>query len=82
MCGGIHMSDIPSFPYDLLWGERCVKSVANLTRRDAVGFLEMAPRIPIKTSVQTYPLSAANVALADLREGRLSGAAVLQMDLS
>ena len=82
MCGGIHMSDIPSFPYDLLWGERCVKSVANLTRRDAVEFLELAPRIPIKTSVQTYPLSAANAALADLREGRLSGAAVLQMDLS
>lgn len=79
VCGGIHMSNIPSFPYDLLWGERCVKSVANLTRRDAVEFLELAPRIPIKSSVQTYPLSAANAALADLRDGRLSGAAVLEM---
>ena len=77
MCGGIHMSDIPSFPYALLWGERTVRSVANLTRRDGVEFLKLAPRIPVRTHVTSYPLAAANEAVADLRHGRLTGAAVL-----
>lgn len=75
--GGIHMSDIPSFPYRLLWQERSVHSVANLTRRDGDEFLAIAPGIPIRTETTTYPLSRANEALADLREGRISGAAVL-----
>ena len=77
VCGGIHMSDIPSFPYSLLWGERVVRSVANLTRRDGEEFLKLAPRIPVRTRVTTYPLEAANEAVADLRHGRLTGAAVL-----
>ena len=77
VCGGIHMSDIPSFPYDILWGERVVKSVANLTRRDAIEFLELAPKVPVRTEVHEYPLSEANTALSDLRAGRLQGAAVL-----
>lgn len=77
VCGGIHMSDIPSFPYALLWGERTVRSVANLTRRDGVEFLKLAPRIPVRTHVTSYPLAAANEAVADLRHGRLTGAAVL-----
>ena len=77
VCAGIHMSDIPSFPYRLLWGERCVRSVANLTRRDGEEFLALAPRIPVRTAVQTFPLSQANEALARLREGRIRGAAVL-----
>ncbi|WP_420403137.1 zinc-dependent alcohol dehydrogenase family protein [Nisaea sp.] len=77
VCGGIHMSDIPSFPYDILWREKKVVSVANLTRRDALEFLDLAPRVPVRTSVRTYPLEAANEALSDLREGRLQGAAVL-----
>jgi len=77
VCGGIHMSDIPTFPYDILWREKCVVSVANLTRRDAAAFLELAPKIPIKTEIETLPLSEANKALARLREGRLIGAAVL-----
>ena len=75
--GGIHMSDIPSFPYRLLWEERSVKSVANLTRRDGVEFLALAPEVPIRTETHAYPLNQANQALDDLREGRLSGAAVL-----
>jgi len=75
--GGIHMSDIPSFPYRLLWEERSVKSVANLTRRDGEEFLTLAPEVPINTETQAYPLEQANQALDDLREGRLSGAAVL-----
>lgn len=79
VCGGIHMSDIPSFPYDLLWGERSVVSVANLTRADASEFLLLAPRVPVRTEVQTYPLDRANEALADLRAGRVQGAAVLQV---
>jgi propanol-preferring alcohol dehydrogenase len=79
VCGGIHMSDIPSFPYSLLWGEREVRSVANLTRNDGVEFLELAARIPIETRVRSYPLHAANAALADLREGRLTGSAVLEV---
>jgi len=77
VCAGIHMSDIPSFPYDILWGERSVRSVANLTRADGTAFLDLAPRIPIETTVTRYPLSAANEALADLRAGHLQGAAVL-----
>jgi len=77
VCGGIHMSDIPSCPYRLLWGERLVRSVANLTRADGDEFMEIAPRVPVKTHTKTYPLSAANEALDDLRNGRLQGAAVL-----
>jgi propanol-preferring alcohol dehydrogenase len=77
VCGGIHMSDIPSFPYRLLWEERIVRSVANLTRRDATEFLALSARVPIRTEVTTYPLAQANEALADLRGGRLQGAAVL-----
>jgi propanol-preferring alcohol dehydrogenase len=77
VCGGIHMSDIPSFPYALLWGERVVRSVANLTRRDGEEFLALAPRIPVRTEVTIFPLEEANQALARLREGRLTGAAVL-----
>ncbi len=77
VCGGIHMSDIPSFPYALLWEERQVMSVANLTRQDAREFLALAPRAGIKCEVTRYPLACANDALSDLREGRLQGAAVL-----
>ena len=77
VCGGIHMSDVPSFPYRILWEERQLVSVANLTRRDAVEFLAIAPRAGVKTETIPYPLEAANEALADLREGRLQGAAVL-----
>ena len=79
VCGGIHMSDIPSFPYAILWGERQLYSVANLTRRDASEFLALAPQVPIRAQVSLYPLARANEALADLRHGRLSGAAVLTM---
>jgi propanol-preferring alcohol dehydrogenase len=77
VCGGIHMTDIPSFPYELLWGERVLRSVANLTRQDGEAFLALCPQIPIRTEVTVYPLLDANEALADLRGGRLSGAAVL-----
>jgi propanol-preferring alcohol dehydrogenase len=77
VCAGIHMSDIPAFPYAILWGERRVVSVANLTRRDGEEFLALAPRVPVRTSVETFPLERANEALARLREGRISGAAVL-----
>ena len=77
VCGGIHMSDIPSFPYDILWGERTVRSVANLTRADAEEFLELAPRVPVHTHVTQYPLEDVNRALADLRAGRFTGAAVV-----
>ncbi|ATB44915.1 zinc-dependent alcohol dehydrogenase family protein [Corallococcus macrosporus] len=79
VCGGIHMSDIPSFPYALLWEERVVRSVANLTRADAVDFLALAPRVPVRTQVQTFPLSAANEALTALRRGQVRGAAVLDL---
>jgi len=79
VCAGIHMSDIPSFPYDILWGERTVRSVANLTRRDGEEFLALAPQVPVRTEVQEYPLEQANEALADLRSGRVRGAAVLCM---
>jgi alcohol dehydrogenase, propanol-preferring len=78
VCAGIHMSDIPSFPYDLLWGERTLRSVANLTRADGEEFLALAPRVPVHTHVTTYPLERVNEALADLREGRLTGAAVVE----
>lgn len=77
VCAGIHMSDIPAFPYELLWGERSVSSVANLTREDGRAFLELAPRVPVRTEVTTYPLARANEALEDLRTGRFTGAAVL-----
>jgi propanol-preferring alcohol dehydrogenase len=75
--GGIHMTDIPAMPYALLWGERVVRSVANLTRQDAIDFLEIAPRIPIRPHVTTFDLSDANAAIAKLRGGKLTGAAVL-----
>ncbi len=77
VCAGIHMSDIPSFPYSILWGERTVLSVANLTRRDGEEFLALAPRVPVRTEVETLPLERANEALDRLRRGRLRGAAVL-----
>ncbi len=77
VCGGIHMSDIPRFPYSILWGERVVRSVANLTRRDAKEFLALAPQVPVKTTVQLFGLTDANEALSCLRRGQLSGAAVL-----
>lgn len=77
VCGGIHMTDIPSFPYELLWGERVVRSVANLTRRDGEEFLALAPRVPVHTSVETFPLADANTALQRLRAGEVRGAAVL-----
>ncbi len=77
VCGGIHMSDIPSFPYELLWQERTLCSVANLTRRDGEEFFALAPRIPVRATVQTFPLVEANEAIARLRTGKLRGAAVL-----
>jgi propanol-preferring alcohol dehydrogenase len=80
VAGGIHMSDIPSFPYRILWGERVVRSVANLTRKDAEEFLELAPKVPVETEIQRFSLAEANLALAALREGRLRGAAVLVPD--
>ncbi len=79
VAAGIHMSDIPSFPYHIMWGERVIRSVANLTRRDGLEFLSLAPRVPVHTRVRAYPLEQANRALADLRHGRLNGAAVLAM---
>lgn len=82
VCAGIHMSDIPSFPYSILWEERSVVSVANLTRRDGEEFLALAPKVPIKTEVHPYPLERANEALSDLREGRFTGAAVIVVDES
>lgn len=80
VCGGIHMTDLPSFPYRLLWGERSVRSVANLERRDGIELLALAPRVPLVTHVTAYPLSRANEALADLRRGAFDGAAVLTID--
>lgn len=77
ICGGIHMSDIPSFPYEILWGERTIRSVANLTRNDGVEFLGLAPKVPIETTIQTFSLQQANEALDALRKGRIHGAAVL-----
>lgn len=80
VCAGIHMSDIPSFPYSLLWEERVLRSVANLTRRDGKEFLDLAPRIPVKTEVTLYPLKKVNEALGDLRHGRFHGTAVIVVD--
>lgn len=79
VCGGIHMSDIPSFPYSILWGERSICSIANLTRKDGEEFLALAPKIPIKTEVNIYPLSKTNEALNDLRHGNFTGAAVIEI---
>jgi propanol-preferring alcohol dehydrogenase len=80
VCAGIHMSDIPSFPYSILWQERVIRSVANLTRADGEAFLRVAPTVPVTTTVQPYPLADANAALDDLRHGRFEGAAVLTMN--
>ncbi|KAA5539990.1 zinc-dependent alcohol dehydrogenase family protein [Adhaeribacter rhizoryzae] len=80
VCGGIHMSDIPTFPYHLLWEERILRSVANLTRQDGLEFLELAPQVPIKTETQLFPLAKANEALEALRQGKVNGAAVLLVD--
>lgn len=77
VCAGIHMSDIPSFPYELLWGERTIRSVANLTRADGDEFLALAPTVPVRTEVEMFPLGEANEALDRLRRGALRGAAVL-----
>jgi alcohol dehydrogenase, propanol-preferring len=79
VCAGIHMSPIPSFPYEILWGERVVRSVANLTRRDGEEFLALAPKVPVRTRPLPYALEQANQALDDLRAGRLQGAAVLTL---
>lgn len=80
VCAGIHMSDIPAFPYSLLWGERRIQSVANLTRRDGEEFLKLAPQVPVRTATETFDLTQANEALARLREGKITGAAVLVPD--
>src|SRR5829696_7142243 len=80
VCAGIHMSDIPSFPYEILWGERSVRSVANLTRADGEEFLSLAPQVPVRTEVTPFPLEGANEALAALRGGMIQGAAVLVVD--
>ena len=79
ICAGIHMSDIPSFPYNLLWGEREIRSVANLTRRDGIEFLKLAAKIPITTTVEQYSLAQVNQALEDLKAGRISGSAVIEI---
>jgi propanol-preferring alcohol dehydrogenase len=79
VCAGIHMSDIPSFPYDLLWGERVIRSVANLTRRDGEELLALAPKVPIETEIEVFPLEEANVALDRVRSGRIRGSAVLDV---
>jgi propanol-preferring alcohol dehydrogenase len=80
VCAGIHMSDIPQFPYAILWGERQIRSVANLTRQDGEQFLALAPQVPVRTEVQVFDLRQANTALESVREGRLKGAAVLRVD--
>jgi alcohol dehydrogenase, propanol-preferring len=80
VCGGIHMSDIPSFPYSILWQERSISSVANLTRRDGEEFMTLAPKVPVRTQIETFPLEEANEALNRLRSGTIHGAAVLVMD--
>ena len=79
VCGGIHMSDIPSFPYADLWEERVITSVANLTRRDAEEFFNIAPRVPVQTNIETFPLEQANAALDRFRGGELKGTAVLTL---
>ena len=81
VCGGIHMSDIPAFPYVDLWGERAITSVANLTRRDGEELFELAPRVPVQTRTQIFPLEDANIAIDKFRSGQLSGTAVLQISL-
>ncbi|MDQ3795467.1 MAG: alcohol dehydrogenase, partial [Actinomycetota bacterium] len=80
VCAGIHMSDIPSFPYEILWGERVARSVANLTRKDGEEFLALAPEVPVRTEVVAFPLEEANEGLKALREGKMRGAAVLMVD--
>lgn len=80
VCAGIHMSDIPTFPYSILWGERVLRSVANLTRQDGIDFLKIASEFTIETKVNPYPLEKANDALRDLREGKFTGAAVLNIE--
>jgi propanol-preferring alcohol dehydrogenase len=80
VCAGIHMSDIPSFPYEILWGERTLCSIANLTRQDAQEFLKIALQIPVKTTVQTFTLSQSNEALSALRLGKITGTAVIVMN--
>jgi propanol-preferring alcohol dehydrogenase len=77
VCAGIHMTDVPSFPYELLWGERSLRSVANLTRRDGEEFLALAPQVPIRTEVEAFPVERANEALAKLRSGGVRGALAL-----
>ena len=77
VCGGIHMSEVPAFPYEILWGERVLRSVANLTRQDGIELLELAPKVPVRTHVTTFPLAEANEAIARLRRGEVHGAAVL-----
>ena len=79
VCAGIHMSDIPSFPYEILWGERVVRSVANLTRQDGIEFMDLAPRVPVRTEVEEFALEDANEALDRLRAGEIRGAAVLRV---
>jgi propanol-preferring alcohol dehydrogenase len=81
VCGGIHMSDIPSFPYSLLWEERVIRSVANLTRRDGEEFLALAPQVPVKTDVKVFALEQAGQVLEQLRQGQFTGAAVLDIKL-
>jgi alcohol dehydrogenase, propanol-preferring len=80
VCAGIHMSDVPAFPYDVLWGERVLRSVANLTRLDGEEFMALAPQVPVRTEIAEYPLESANQALDDLRGGRVTGAAVLSIN--
>jgi propanol-preferring alcohol dehydrogenase len=82
VCAGIHMTDIPAFPYADLWEERVITSVANLTRRDGEGFLEIAPRVPVQTKTETFPLEEANTALSGFRAGKLKGTAVLVINAS
>ena len=80
VCGGIHMSDIPTFPYNLLWEERSLRSVANLTRQDGEEFLAVAPKVPVKTDVTVFPLQQAGTALEKLRDGQFTGAAVIKIE--
>jgi alcohol dehydrogenase, propanol-preferring len=79
VCAGIHMTDIPAFPYELVWGERVLRSVANLTRRDGEEFLALAPQVPVRTAVEAFPLEHANEALEGLRRGEVRGTAVLDV---
>lgn len=82
VCAGIHMSDIPSFPYSILWGERVLRSVANLTRQDGKRLLEIAPKVPIKTQITVFPLTQLNEALEKFRKGHIKGTAVIDLRLS